>query len=102
MMAVTRRRDATHASINMWGSIAGILLAAIVSPFAFRGEARLRYLAWPYGAIMLLNGAQHIAASIWFGKLMPGVLSSPYLLVASTALLVTTFRERRDVHHIAV
>jgi hypothetical protein len=74
------------------GLIAAIAILAVLSPLAFRGRPELRYLAYPYAAIMLLNGLQHIAGSVWMGRLMPGVISAPLLIVTSAILLFTTRR----------
>ena len=74
------------------GLSALVFVMALLAPAAFRGRAWLKIIAYPYGVIMLLNGAQHIAVSLYLGRLMPGVLSSPLLLVASAALLVATRR----------
>jgi hypothetical protein len=41
-----------------------------------------------YGAIMLINGVAHASASLFLGRLMPGVLSSPVIVPAAIVLLV--------------
>ncbi|MFQ6005173.1 MAG: hypothetical protein ACE5OQ_06680 [Woeseia sp.] len=43
---------------------------------------------------MILNGLGHIGASLYRGILAPGVISSPILLAAAVALLVTTMHAR--------
>jgi hypothetical protein len=37
---------------------------------------------------MAANGLQHIAGSIYMGRLMPGVYSSPLLVICSIYLLL--------------
>lgn len=73
--------------------LGGLILAVIVllalSPLAFRGASAMRILALPYGVIMLLNGLGHIGSSIYMGRFMPGVYSSPLLLAASVFLLLS-------------
>ena len=43
---------------------------------------------------MILNALGHIGGSIFLGTLAPGVVSSPILLLAATALLIATYRVR--------
>lgn len=69
------------------GLITGIVLLLALSPFAYRGARWMVPLAYVFGAIMLLNGLGHIAGSFLLGRLMPGVYSSPLLLVTSIYLL---------------
>jgi hypothetical protein len=48
----------------------------------------VRGLAIPVSAIAgILNGTMHILSSIYLKRLMPGVYSSPLLLLAGTLLL---------------
>jgi hypothetical protein len=72
------------------GLIAAVLVLACLTPLAFRGNAGLRYLAYPYAVLMFGNGSLHILASITRGSLMPGVHSSPLLLASSVWLFRTT------------
>lgn len=75
--------------------IAGLLLAIVLllllSPFAFRKEGAgtrwIRGMAWFLAVLMTLNGLNHIAASFYLGRLIPGVESSPVLLLASGYLV---------------
>jgi len=76
------------------GLIAAVLILLALTPLAFRGVRWLRVFSIPYGALMLLNGLGHIAASFYYGRLMPGVYSAPLLLVASAYLLKTGSRQR--------
>jgi hypothetical protein len=41
---------------------------------------------------MFLNGLAHSLGSVYFGRLLPGVYSSPLLLAASVWLLVCAAR----------
>ena len=75
--------------------IAAIVLLLLLSPFAFRGARWIALLSYPVGVLMLLNVLNHIAWSIYFGKWMPGVYSSPLLLIASAYLLLAAHRNRR-------
>lgn len=78
--------------------IAGICLLLCVSPWAFRGNRWLRRAAWPIGILVgVLNALGHISSSIYFHRWMPGVYSSPVLLLAAIYLLMAARRRREQV-----
>jgi uncharacterized protein with HXXEE motif len=82
-------------TFGVWLSllIAGIALLLCLSPLAFRGSRWLRVTAWPLGLLVgIANAALHIGSSIYFHRWMPGVYSSPVLLIAAVFLL---FAERK-------
>jgi hypothetical protein len=79
-------------AIWLTGLILAVVVLAALSVFVFRGRRAARYLAWPYGVFMFVNGLQHIAGSVYMRRLMPGVISSPLLLATSVALLIATRR----------
>lgn len=73
----------------------GLLIVAVslllgLSVFAFRGALWLRPLAYVFALVMLLNGTAHTVGTIYLGRAMPGVYSSPLLFVGSIWLLVAT------------
>ncbi|HKW57786.1 MAG TPA: HXXEE domain-containing protein [Candidatus Acidoferrum sp.] len=69
--------------------VAAILLLLCVSPLTLRGHLWLRRAAWPIGILVgALNALGHISGSIYFRRWMPGVYSSPVLLLAAIYLLV--------------
>jgi hypothetical protein len=49
-------------------------------------------VAYFFGVLMALNALGHLGASLYLGELAPGALSSPLLLAATVALVVTTYR----------
>lgn len=77
-------------TFGVWLSllIAGIALLLCLSPLAFRGSRWLRLTAWPLGLLVgIANASLHISSSIYFRRWMPGVYSSPVLLIAAGFLL---------------
>lgn len=82
-------------AVWLGGLIVGVLVLLGLSPLVFAGKPYLRPLAYFLGVLMVLNGLAHIAASIYWGELAPGVISSPILVLAAVALLVTTRRVQR-------
>jgi hypothetical protein len=84
-------------TFGVWitGLFIGITLLFLLSPLAFRGDRILVRIAFPLSVIMLFNGLLHIGGSIYLGRFMPGVYSSPILLAASAWLLINARRCRR-------
>lgn len=70
-----------------------ILLVAVVilftlSPLVFQGRPWTKASSFFFGFIMLANGVFHLMGSMYSGRALPGVYSSPLLLVASANLLL--------------
>jgi hypothetical protein len=84
-------------TFGVWlvGLISAIILLLALSPFAFRGARWMVALAYVFGIFMLANGLQHIAGSVYTGRLMPGVYSSPLLVFCSIYLLVRVRHRKR-------
>ena len=71
--------------------IAGIFLLLCLSPFAFRGDSWLRTVSWPLAILVgVLNATLHISTSVYFHRWMPGVYSSPLLLLVALCLLASS------------
>ena len=77
-------------TFGVWltGLCLGILLLFCLSPLAFAGRRPIIWIAFPLSILMFANGLIHIAGSFYFGRLMPGVYSSPVLLLASAILFI--------------
>jgi hypothetical protein len=74
-------------SVWLTGLIIAIILLLALSPFAFRKTRWMVPLAYVFGILMTANGLQHFAGSVYLGRMMPGVYSSPLLLICSIYLL---------------
>lgn len=76
------------------GWLASLIFAIValtgVSFFVWKGRWAMRPISYAFAGFMLLNGLLHIAGSFYMGTFMPGVYSSPLLLVASIFLIVRT------------
>jgi len=70
--------------------VAVLLLLVVLSRFVFQGARWTVPFSYFFGVLMMGNGLLHIAGSFYFGRLMPGVYSSPLLLVSSAYLLLRT------------
>jgi hypothetical protein len=69
-----------------------IALLFLLSPVAFRGARWLAVVAVPFSVMMIGNGLGHVGSSIYMGRFMPGVYSSPFLIAASLWALVSALR----------
>jgi hypothetical protein len=69
------------------GLVAGVAVLLALSGPAFRGSRWVVRAAYPLSVLMTLNGLLHVAGSLYFGRLMPGVYSSPLLIAAALWLL---------------
>ena len=80
-------------TFRVWlaGLIAGIILLLCLSPLAFRATPWLRIIAMPLSIIIgVFNASGHILSSVYYQRWMPGVYSSPFLLMAGLCLLVSS------------
>jgi len=67
-----------------------IAIFLCLSPFAFRGKRWARILAVPIAVLAgIANAMGHTFSSIYYHRWMPGVYSSPLLLVAAIFLIAT-------------
>ena len=69
--------------------VLALILLASLTPFAFRGVAWMRPIAYAFGIVMAGNGLLHLAGSVYLRKAMPGVYSAPLLLAAAIHLLAS-------------
>jgi hypothetical protein len=81
-------------SFRVWlaGLVAMIALLFLLSPVAFRGARWLAVVAVPFSVMMIGNGLGHVGSSIYMGRFMPGVYSSPILIAASLWAMVSALR----------
>ena len=81
-------------SFRVWitGLATGIALLFLLSPAAFRGARWITVVAIPFSVMMIGNGLGHVGSSIYMGRFMPGVYSSPILIAASLWVLVSALR----------
>ncbi len=84
-------------TFTIWlsGLFALVLLLLVLSRLVFRGARPMVPLSYLLGGIMLANGLGHIAGSLYFRRLMPGVYSAPLLLVSSLYLVAQAHRVAR-------
>ena len=84
-------------SFNIWLSLLIFAVIALVgvSVLVWKGRWAMRPISYVFAFVMLSNGLFHIAHSIFMRKSMPGVYTSPLLLLASIFLVVSTRAHKR-------
>jgi hypothetical protein len=87
-------------SFSEWLAGLAILVAVLFAlvPVAYRGVRWITIIAIPFSVLMIGNGLLHIGSSIYTHRWMPGVFSSPILIVASVTSLVCALRQLRRKH----
>lgn len=79
-------------TFESWLTSLAIAIAILLclSPFAFRGMRWARFAAVPVSIVVgILNACAHMLSSIYYHRWMPGVYSSPLLLLAAIFLIAT-------------
>jgi hypothetical protein len=77
-------------AVWLTGLCTAIALLLLASPIAFRSARWLRIAAWPLGILVgIFNASLHLLSSAYYHRWMPGVLSSPLLLVTAVFLLLS-------------
>lgn len=81
------------------GLILGILLLLALTPVVSTGARWIRVVSLVLSILMIGNALGHLGASLYWGRVAPGAYSSPVLLLAAVALLITAARARvRGAH----
>jgi hypothetical protein len=83
-------------SFGLWlgGLIVAVLVLLSLTLFVRRGATWMRVVSYVLAIIIFGNGLLHILGSVYEGRALPGVVSSPLLLVTAGLLLATTLRHR--------
>jgi len=98
VIAIRRVWPSFFMPVFTFQSWAGTLLFAItiwlaLAPLAFRRPHWLRVLAVPVALVAgIANGCAHVGASLYYGRMMPGVYSAPLMLLSGTLLLMVAVR----------
>lgn len=75
------------------GLVAGIAVGLFVTPLIARGGSSVRVASVALSVLMVINALLHLGGSLYLGRMIPGVISSPLLLVASLAMLKRGLRD---------
>jgi hypothetical protein len=78
-----------------WISVLSVALILLFSltVFAYNRSSWMRAPSYLFAVVMLLNGVGHIGGSIFRGELIPGVYSSPLLIIASIYLIYSVRKD---------
>ena len=81
-------------SFSEWiaGLAVGIAVLFALTPAARRAGRWIVVAALPLSVLMVFNGLGHIGASLYTGRFMSGVYSSPVLIAAALFALISAWR----------
>lgn len=81
-------------SFGVWlgGLITVIVLGYSMTVFVTRGGKVIRIITIVLGILMIVNALGHLFGAIYFGKVFPGMWSSPFLLAAAIFVTIRGFR----------
>lgn len=77
------------------GLVLAVLLLLALTPVVARGARWIRMVSLVLACVMIGNALGHLGASVYWGRIAPGACSSPVLLFAALALLITATVVRR-------
>jgi hypothetical protein len=81
-------------SFNVWlgGLIGAIIFCYCITPLVARGGKVIRVVTVVLGVLMIMNALGHLLGSVYFGKVIPGMWSAPFLLVAALLVVIRGLR----------
>lgn len=74
------------------GLIIAIILCYLFTFLVARGGNIIRIITIIFGLLMVLNGLGHLIGSLYFREIIPGMWSSPFLLVAASFVIFQGLR----------
>lgn len=79
-----------HFSFRVWigGLILAIILGYSLIPTVNRGGKFIRVFSTILGVIMIGNASGHLLGSLYFGRILPGMWSSPLLLLTAFYVVI--------------
>jgi hypothetical protein len=82
-------------SFQVWirGLIGAVILGYAMTPLVHRGGKVIRAITIVLGIIMTMNALGHLLGSIYLARTLPGMLSSPFLLLSALFVVAEGFRE---------
>ena len=88
-------------SFEFWlgGLIGAIILGYSLTPFVYRGGKVIRVVSVVLGILMVGNALGHLLGSVYLGMVLPGMWSSPFLLVAALFVIIQSLRGNWQIKH---
>jgi hypothetical protein len=86
-------------TFKIWisGLSIGIVLLLLMTPFIYNRNRFFIPGAKIFSILMILNGLAHIIGSIYYDRILPGLFSSPILIIFSTYFLFQILRRLKVV-----
>lgn len=88
-------------SFGVWlgGLIAAIVLGYGLTLVVARGGKIIRVIVLALGVLMVVNGFLHLLTSVYFGRISPGMWSSPFLIAAAVFVIIQGIKGDWKIKH---
>ena len=73
-------------SFSIWlgGLIIAIILLYLMTYIVVRGSRFIRVFTIIFAVLMIFNGLGHLLGSLYYGRILPGMWSSPFLILMAS------------------
>ena len=80
-------------SFGVWivGLIVAVILGFCLTPFINRNKKFMWFIMMIISILMVINGLIHISGSVYYGRILPGMWSSPVLIAAALYVFYRAF-----------
>lgn len=77
-------------SFAIWfgGLIGAVIAGYCMTLLVARGGKVIRAVTLIFGILMVVNTVGHLLGSFYFGEMIPGILSSPLMLISATYVII--------------
>jgi len=74
-----------------------IILLFSLTPFVFKRNKIIIRLIQVFSILMIFNGLGHIIGSIYYSKIIAGMVSSPFLIIAAICLIYFSTLKKKEL-----
>jgi hypothetical protein len=84
-------------TFKIWiiGLSIGVLILFLLTPLVSNRNKFVIPLIQAFSFLMILNGIGHIIGSIYFSKIIAGMISSPFLIIASICVIYFSVKKKK-------
>ena len=81
-------------SFEVWigGLIGAVILGFCLTPLINRNKKFMWFIMMIISILMVINGLIHISGSVYYGRILPGMWSSPVLIAAALYVFYRAFK----------
>jgi hypothetical protein len=85
-------------TFRIWisGLSIGVVLLLLMTPFIYDRNRFFIPVAKIFSILMILNGLAHIIGSIYYDRILPGLFSSPILIIFSAYFILVLILNKKE------